>query len=115
MAFIPVQDIKVSIAGAAPTNGSIFGCVIYGFQMSFGVAEGQTTCSLNIVNENGVYPPGLTEVDPVTGQVPYLSYLTPIDFIIGDNVGGGAATALNVRMYLVSAKEQYGTDGKTFN
>lgn len=114
MAFIPVQDIKVSIAGAAPTNGTIFGCVIYGFQMSFGVAEGQTTCSLNIVNENGVYPPGLTEVDPVTGQVPYLSYLTPIDFIIGDNVGGGAATALNVRMYLVSAKEQYGTDGKTF-
>ena len=114
MAFIPVQDIKVSIGGAAATSGTIFNCTIYGFQMSFGVGEGQTTCSLNIVNENGVYPPELTEVDPRTGQVKYLSYLTPIDFAVGKNIAGGAATVFKVRMYLVSAKEQYGTDGKTF-
>ena len=89
MAFIPVQDIKVSIGGAAATSGTIFNCTIYGFQMSFGVGEGQTTCSLNIVNENGVYPPELTEVDPRTGQVKYLSYLTPIDFAVGKNIAGG--------------------------
>ena len=63
MAFIPVQDIEVLIGGAAAKSGTIFNCTIYGFQMSFGVGEGQTML-LNIVNEMEFIPPELTEVDP---------------------------------------------------
>ena len=113
MAFVPVQDIKVSIGGAAVTQGTIFGCLIYGFEMSFGIGEGQTTCSMNIVNENGIYPPELTEVNPVTQEVKYLSYLRPITLAIGGNTGG-ASTKFEMTVYLISAKESYGSDGKTF-
>lgn len=117
MAFIPVQDIQVSIAGGAPTNGTIFGCMIYGFDMSFGVGEGQTTCSMNIVNKHGVYPSGLTKIDQKTGQVPYLSYLTPITLTLGSQNWASKKNKgdrFTLTVYLISAKESYGSDGKTF-
>lgn len=116
MAFVPVQDIEVSIGGAAATNGTIFGCMIYSFDMSFGVGEGQTTCSMNIVSEKGIYPPELTKIDPRTGQVKYLSFLTPITLTIGGNTSFGVnpTNRFIMSIYLVSVQEQYGTDGKTF-
>ena len=113
MAFIPVQNVSVSIGGSKPTNGTIFGCMIYGFQMSFGIGEGQTTCSMNIVSREGKYPPGLTEINPLTGEVKYLSFMSPITLTVGGSFGT-KIEGFTMTVFLIAAKETYGSDGKTF-
>lgn len=86
--------------------GTIFGdCMIFAFNMKFGVGESKSTCSLSIINEKGKYPKELTEINQKTSEVPYLSYVNHYDIKV---------TGLVMRMYLVSAQETYGPDGKYF-
>ena len=106
MAFRKVPNVKVG----KWTPGTIFGdCMIFSFNMKFGIGESKTTCSMSILNEKGKYPKELTEINVKTGQVPYLSFLNHYDIQVGEGKG-----IIKCRMYLVSAKETYGPDGKYF-
>lgn len=107
MAFLKIPNVTVG----QWKPGTIFGdCMIFSFNMKFGVGEGKTTCSMSILNKKGKYPKELTEVNPKTGDVPYLSYLNHFDILVGDSL----ATGVKTRMYLVGAQETNGPEGKYF-
>lgn len=107
MGYRTVPNVRV----AKWIPGTIFGnCMIFSFNMKFGIGESKTTCSMSIMQEKGRYPKGLTEIDLKTGEVPYLSFLNHYDIAVGK----AANTSVVCRMYLVSAQETYGPDGKYF-
>lgn len=102
MAFRRIEEIHI---GTNPP-GEAFGGYIYDFKVSFGFNGSPTTCSVNIVNEDGIYN---------INQSRDLTTLSPVSIWVEEFGGGSKPFLYLLSMHLVEFSVQKTADAKVLS